>query len=71
MTNVATTPDSLRSRTETTIEFFDNWFDPIESGVRDRVREFDPLQAGRGVRKIKSMGMPGMPARLPASRSWD
>jgi putative transposase len=40
MTNVTTTPDSLKPGTDTAIELFDNWFDPIESGVRDRVRAF-------------------------------
>src|SRR5436190_15325362 len=40
MTNVTTTTDSLESTSTTAIELFDNWFDPIESGVRERVREF-------------------------------
>jgi putative transposase len=40
MTNATTTIDSRASATDTAIELFDNWFDPIESGVRDRVREF-------------------------------
>jgi transposase-like protein len=40
MTTVSITTDSLESATATSIELFDNWFDPIESGVRDRVREF-------------------------------
>ena len=25
---------------ETAVHLFDNWFDPIEAGLRDRVREF-------------------------------
>src|SRR5262245_27436195 len=40
MTNVTTTTDSLESATATAIALFDNWIDPIETGVRDRVREF-------------------------------
>jgi putative transposase len=36
-------PDQPQSETETAVQLFDNWFDPIEAGLRDRVREF--LQA--------------------------
>jgi hypothetical protein len=43
MTNVTTKPDSSQPQTETAVHLFDNWFDPIESGLRDRAREF--LQA--------------------------
>jgi putative transposase len=40
MTNVTTTTDSFEPATDTSAHLFDNWFDPIESGVRDRVRAF-------------------------------
>ena len=40
MTNVTTKPDSSHPTGETAVYLFDNWFDPIEGGVRDRVREF-------------------------------
>ena len=40
MTSVTTKPDSSQPGTETVAGLFDNWFDPIESGVRERVREF-------------------------------
>ena len=40
MTNVSTTTDSLESATDAATELFDNWFDPIESGLRERVRGF-------------------------------
>jgi transposase-like protein len=36
-------PDQPQSETETAVQLFDNWFDPIEAGLRDRAREF--LQA--------------------------
>lgn len=39
MANVTTKIDSLEPVTETAVELFDNWFDPIESGVRE-LREF-------------------------------
>ena len=40
MTSVTTTPDSSQPAAETAVYLFDNWFDPIEAGLRDRVREF-------------------------------
>jgi len=40
MTNLITGADSFAPATETATHLFDNWFDPIESGVRERVRGF-------------------------------
>jgi putative transposase len=40
MTNVSMKSDSFEPATDTAANLFDNWFDPIESGLRDRVREF-------------------------------
>ena len=40
MTNLITGTDSFAPATETATHLFDNWFDPIESGVRERVRGF-------------------------------
>jgi transposase-like protein len=40
MPSVTTKPDSSQPAAETAVYLFDNWFDPIESGLRDRVREF-------------------------------
>jgi putative transposase len=40
MTNVTMKPDSFEPVTDTASHLFDNWFDPIESGVRGRVRDF-------------------------------
>ena len=40
MTNVTTKPESSQPRSETAVHLFDDWFDPIEAGLRDRVREF-------------------------------
>ena len=39
MTNVTTKPELSHPTTESNSHLFDNWFDPIESGLRDRVRE--------------------------------
>jgi putative transposase len=43
MTSHSTMPDQPQLETETAVQLFDNWFDPIEAGLRDRAREF--LQA--------------------------
>jgi len=40
MTNITTKLESSQPAAETAVHLFDNWFDPIEAGLRDRVREF-------------------------------
>ena len=40
MTNTSTTLPTLQSEAETTVHLLDNWFDAIEFGLRERVREF-------------------------------
>jgi putative transposase len=40
MTNDTTKPDSLQPATEMAVDVFDNWFDPIETEVRARSRQF-------------------------------
>jgi putative transposase len=40
MTSITTKLESSQPAAETAVHLFDNWFDPIESGLRDRVREF-------------------------------
>jgi putative transposase len=40
MTSNSTTSCLPQSEIETAEHLFDNWFDPIEAGLRDRVREF-------------------------------
>src|SRR5438067_3243891 len=40
MTNITTKPDSSQPAAEMAGQLFDNWFDPIETEVRDRAREF-------------------------------
>ena len=40
MTSNSTNPAALQSQAETAIHLLDDWFDPIEAGLRDRVREF-------------------------------
>jgi hypothetical protein len=38
MKDVTTTPELSHSTTESDSHLFDDWFDPIETGIRDRVR---------------------------------
>ena len=40
MMSDTTRPDSWQPAAEMAVDFFDNWFDPIESEVRARAREF-------------------------------
>ncbi len=40
MNNDSTKSPPLQSEAETAIQLLDDWFDPIEAGLRDRVREF-------------------------------
>jgi putative transposase len=40
MTSVTTKAEGLQLETETASHLFDDWFDPIESGIRERVRGF-------------------------------
>src|SRR5262245_11794482 len=40
MTNTSTTSPALQSEAEMTVHLLDNWFDAIEVGLRERVREF-------------------------------
>jgi transposase-like protein len=40
MTSITTKPDSSQPAAGAAVDLFDNWFDPIETGVRERVREF-------------------------------
>src|SRR5262245_19225975 len=40
MKNITSKSDSSQPAAETAVYLFDDWFDPIEAGVPDRVREF-------------------------------
>ena len=40
MTDTTTKSPALQSQAETAVQLLDDWFDPIEAGLRDRVREF-------------------------------
>ena len=40
MTSNSTKSSSLQSEAEAAVHLLDDWFDPIEAGLRDRVRQF-------------------------------
>ena len=40
MTSITTKPDSLQPAAEKAVDLFDSWFDPIETEVRARARQF-------------------------------
>ena len=40
MTTTTTKPAAVQPEAETAVYLFDDWFDPIEAGLRDRVRGF-------------------------------
>ena len=65
MKSITTRPDSSQSVADTAVYLFDDWFDPIEAAVRDRVRGFiqaiiegeldEKLQRPRYGRRPKSL----------------
>jgi putative transposase len=84
MTSHITTPCLPQSEIETSGQLFDNWFDPIEAGLRDRAREFlqamleaeldEVLARSRYVRHAKpshgdSQEMPGVTGHRHGHRS--
>ncbi len=40
MTSTTTKPDAIQPEAGTSSFLFDDWFDPIEAGLRERVRDF-------------------------------
>ena len=40
MTSTTTKPETVQPEADAAIYLFDDWFDPIEAGLRDRVRDF-------------------------------
>src|SRR3989442_1992177 len=69
MTNTITKTDSSQREAETTPQLFDDWFDPIETEVRGRARQFieelihGELDAVLGRRRYGRSNAPGDEAR--------
>jgi transposase-like protein len=79
MTSHSTMPDLPQSETETAVHLFDNWFDPIEAGLRDRIHELlhamleaeldEVLERSRYARRAKrSTGASEEPAGVTGHR---
>lgn len=56
MRKTITTPCLPQLEAETAVHLFDNWFDPIETGLRTRVRDF--LQAMLEAELDEALGRP-------------
>ena len=70
MTNVTTKSDSFEPATDTAAHLFDNWFDPIEIGVRERVREFiEALIRGELDAVLHAHGMGGPRMMTPVRQA--
>jgi putative transposase len=66
MTNHITTGCLPQLETKATAELFDNWFDPVEAGLRDRAREF--LQAMLEAELDEGLGRSRYVRRVAPSR---
>ena len=44
--DITTKSDAAQPEAETAVYLFDDWFDPIEAGLRDRVRDFIETMIG-------------------------
>jgi putative transposase len=66
MTNHITTPCLPQLETKSTADLFDNWFDPVEAGLRDRAREF--LQAMLEAELDEALGRSRYARRAAPSR---
>ena len=72
MTSNNTMSSSLQSEVETAVHLLDDWFDPIEVGLGDRVREFiQAMQAGDSARPPAraTAATQGRVPRIPMARA--
>jgi transposase-like protein len=71
MTSNSTCSYVPQSETETAPNLFDNWFDPIEAGLRERVREFIQAMIEGELDKALSRPRYARRARLPSGETQD
>jgi putative transposase len=69
MTSVTTKTEGLQLETETAGYLFDNWFDPIESGIRERVRELIDELIRQELDEALARPRYGRRAKAPGERS--
>jgi putative transposase len=69
MTSVTTKTEGLQLESETAGYLFDNWFDPIESGIRERVRELIDELIRQELDEALARPRYGRRAKAPGERS--
>jgi hypothetical protein len=70
MTSTTTKSDAVQPEAETAVCLFDDWFDPIEAGLRDRVRDFieTMIRTELDAALARPRAMPGGPRRVKAPK---
>src|SRR5947207_2626693 len=71
MASNTTKSDSAQPVAETAIHLFDNWFDPIEAALRDRVREFIQAMIEGELDTALSRPRYARRAKLPSGETQD
>jgi transposase-like protein len=71
MASNTTKSDFAQPAAETAIHLFDNWFDPIEAGLRDRVREFIQAMIEDELDEALSRPRYARRAKLPSGETQD
>jgi transposase-like protein len=71
MASNTTKSDFAQPAAETAIHLFDNWFDPIEAGLRDRVREFIQAMIEGELDEALSRPRYARRAKLPSGETQD
>src|SRR5882672_8985512 len=69
MTRNSTRPCHSQSEIETAEHLFDNWFDPIEVGLRDRAREFLQAMLEAELDEVLARSRYGRRAKPPSNDS--
>src|SRR6516165_5513203 len=67
MDSNSTKSPTMQSEAATTVHLLDDWFDPIEAGLRDRVREFIQamIEAKLEARRYPARATPAAQRRFP------
>ena len=66
MKSISTKSDSSQPAADTAVYLFDDWFDPIEAGVRNRRASLEGrcegsgTMSGPGAARMTTLGDPGM-----------
>ena len=73
MSNTSTNSTALQSAAETAAHLLDDWFDPIEAGLRDRVHEFIQImiegELDAALSRLRYARRPKEASRVPMARA--